>query len=80
MLARRGFGARDTVKDCRKEVEKQVLAALYVEEQDNALELGEGVEYILVLVVVRVGGIKKGGYNGRNTEVEDILYQGRIVG
>jgi hypothetical protein len=54
-------------------VEQQVLASIDVEQQDNALNLGQGAQDVFVLVVVRIRGIKEGGYDGGDGEIEDVL-------
>ena len=55
-------------------MEQEAFASIDVEQQDNALNLGQGAQDILVLVVVGVRGVKEGGYDGGDGQVEDVLH------
>lgn len=57
-------------------MEQEPFASIDVEQQDNALNLGQRAQDVLVLVVVRIRGVEEGGYDRGDGEVEDVLETG----
>lgn len=57
-------------------MEQEPFASIDVEQQDNALNLGQRAQDVLVLIVVRIRGVEEGRDDGGDGEVEDVLETG----
>ena len=54
-------------------MKKEVLAPINVKQQDDALNFGQRAQDVFVLVIIRIRRIKKGGNDGGDGEIKNIL-------